>query len=89
MEMMTWVVLWVLVTSAAVVAGYARMTIGMHDVLGMKIAEPDTKSFYEKQQRITAKLKNLDRFGIAMTAGSAVLALVILALWAIESAGGG
>ena len=88
MDLTGWIVVWVLVTSVAVVLGYARMTIGMHDVLGMKIEEADAGKFYEKQQAITAKLKRLDRFGITATVLSAASALVILVLWAMQSAGG-
>ena len=88
MELTTWVVAWVLVTSAAVALGYARMTIGMHDVLGMRIDEADTAAFYEKQQAIAAKMKRLDRYGITLTVLSGMMALVIVAMWAIESAGG-
>lgn len=89
MELTTWIVLWVLVTSAAVAFGYARMTIGMHDVLGMKISELDADAFYEQQQAVTRKLQRLDRYGITLTVLSAVLALVVLALWAVQSAGPG
>lgn len=89
MELTTWIVAWVLVTSGAVVFAYARMTIGMHDVLGMRIDEGDAEQFYEKQQAVTRKLRRLDRYGIALTALSALLALIVLALWAMESAGPG
>jgi len=88
MELTIWVIAWVLVTTGAVVLGYARMTIGMHDVLGMRINEADTDAFYQQQQAITAKLRRLDRFGITLTVLSALMAIVVVALWAIESAGG-
>jgi hypothetical protein len=88
MELTTWVVGWVAVTACAVALGYLRMTISMHDVLGMRIDEPDTASFYEQQQATARKLKKIDLFGISATVLSAALALVIVVVWAIEHAGG-
>ena len=88
MELTSWIVAWTVVTSAAVVLAYTRMTIGMHDVLGMRIGELDAAEFYKKQAAVTSKLRRLDRYGMTLTALSAVLALVIVVLWAMGSAGG-
>ncbi len=87
MDLTGWVVAWVVVTSAAAALAYARMAIGMHDVLGMRIGEPDAEKFYSNQQKVAAKLRRLDVFGITLTVLSSLMAVVILFLWAIEQAG--
>jgi hypothetical protein len=89
MDLTTWIVLWVAATAVAVVLGYYRMTLGLHDVLGMRIGEPDEAAFYQKQQTLQRKMAQLDRFGIGFTVASAILALIVVLAWAMESGGRG
>jgi hypothetical protein len=89
MDLTSWIILWIAATAIAVVLGYYRMTLGLHDVMGMRIGEPDQAEFYQRQQSLQRKVTRLDRYGIGFTAVSAVLALVVVLIWAIEKGGRG
>ena len=89
MTLMTWIVAWAVVTTAVVVLAYLRLTFGLHEVLGVKFGSPEQAQFYLEQGKNARKLERLDLVGITLTAVSALLALVVLFLWAIGSAGGG
>ena len=84
MDLTTWIVLWVAATAIAVVLGYCRMTLGLHDELGMRLGT-DQAEFYQKQQRLQRKMTQLDRYGITFTVASAILAVVVVLAWALES----
>jgi hypothetical protein len=84
---MAWIVAWTVVTTAAVVLGYFRMTFGLHEILGVRLGSPHQKEFYLEQQTVERKLNKIDMVGIGLTLVSAVMMLVIVALWAIQSAG--
>ncbi len=71
--------------TAVVVLGYLRLTFGSHEVL--RWIAPASTVF--EQQKNGRRLERLDIVGITLTAVSAVLALVVLFLWKIESGGGG
>ena len=85
MDLTSWIILWIVATAIAIVLGYYRMTLGLHEVMGMRIGEPDQAEFYQRQQSLQHKVMQLDRFGIAFTVISAVLALVVVLVWAMES----
>ena len=87
MDLMTWVVAWAVVTTAVVFLGYLRLTFGLHDMLGVKFGPGEQAEFYGKQQQAGRTMNRLDVLGIVLTAVSALMVLVIIALWAIESAG--
>jgi hypothetical protein len=87
MELTSWIVLWVAATAIAVVLGYYRMTLGLHDEIGMRIGSADHAEFYHRQQSLQRKITKLDRYGIGFTVVSAVLALVVVLVWAFESGG--
>jgi hypothetical protein len=55
----------------------------------VKFGSPEQVQFYLEQQKSERRLERLDVVGITLTAFSAVLALVVLFLWEIESGGGG
>lgn len=89
MELTTWIVLWVATTAVAVVLGYYRMTLGLHDQLGMRIGSADHEAFYAKQLTLQRKINQLDRYGIGFTVASAVLAVIVVLAWAVERGGKG
>lgn len=89
MELTTWILLWAAATVAAVVLGYYRMTLGLHDEIGMRIGSSVDAEFYERQKTQQRKILQLDRYGIGFTIASAVLAVVVVLLWAVESGGRG
>ena len=88
MDLTTWIVLWVAATAIAVVLGYYRMTLGLHDEMGMRLGMDQTQ-FYQKQQSLQRRMTQLDRYGITFTVASAILALVVVLARALESAGKG
>jgi hypothetical protein len=85
MDLTTWIVLWVAATAVAVVLGYYRMTLGLHDEMGMRLGTADQVGFYQRQQDLQRRITRVDRYGIAFTVVSAVLALVVVLAWALES----
>jgi hypothetical protein len=87
MELTTWMVLWVVATAVAVVLGYYRITLGLHEEMGMRIGTANQTEFYQRQQTMHRRMMSVDRVGITFTAISAVLALVVVLVWALESAG--
>jgi hypothetical protein len=89
MDLTTWIVLWVAATAVAVALGYYRMTLGLHDPLGMKIGSADQVEFYQKQQSLHRRMTRVDRYGITFTVVSAILAVVVVLAWALESGGKG
>lgn len=89
MDLTTWIVLWVAVTAVAVVLGYYRMTLGLHDEMGMRLGTADQTAFYQKQQSLQRRMMQVDRYGITFTVVSAILAVVVVLAWAIESGGKG
>lgn len=89
MELTSWIVLWVAATAVAVVLGYYRMTLGLHDEIGMRIGSAADTEFYQRQRSLQRKILQLDRYGIGFTIASAVLAVVVVLVWAVESGGRG
>ena len=87
MDLMSWIIAWAIVTTAVVVLGYLRLTFGLHEVSGVRFGSGHQEEFYQQQQKMDRKLHRLDFFGIALTVISALMVLVIIVLWAIESAG--
>jgi hypothetical protein len=81
MDLTGWIVFWVAVTAIAVVLGYYRMTLGLHDDMGMRLGS-DQAHFCQKQQRLQRKITQLDRYGISFTIASAILAVVVVFAWA-------
>jgi hypothetical protein len=87
MELTSWIVLWVAATAIAVVLGYYRMTLGLHDEIGMRIGSSEQTEFYRRQKSVQHKIMRLDRYGIGFTVASAILAVVVVLVWAFESGG--
>lgn len=88
MELTTWIIGWVAVTTVVVVLGYVRMTIGLHDMLDLHLGAGGQSGLSPEETQRGARLKVIDRIGIPLTVISALMMLVIVFLWAIESAGG-
>jgi hypothetical protein len=88
MNLMTWIVAWTVVTTVVIVVGYFRLTFGLHEVLGMRLGEPDEVKFYQEQTNVDRRFNRLDLIGMTLTVVSALMMLVIVILWAIESGGG-
>ncbi len=87
MDLMNWIIVWAAVTTAVVVLAYLRLTFGLREISGVRFGSAEQTEFYEQQQKMERKLNRLDFFGIALTVVSALMGLVIIVLWAIESAG--
>lgn len=90
MELSGFVVAWLIVTTIVVVIGYYRLTLGLHELLGVRfgsVDEADDKTFYIQQGRIERKMEAIDKIGVALTATSAILAVVIVLMWAAASGG--
>jgi len=88
MDLTTWIIGWVAVTTVVVVLGYIRMTLGLHDVLDVHFGAGGQSGLTRDDVLRGRKFKIIDRIGIPLTAISVLMMLVIVFLWAIESAGG-
>ena len=86
MELTTWMIGWALVTTIVVVLAYYRLTLGLHEILGVHFGKGEAE-FYREQLGKERRFNKVDLAGIALTALSALMMLVIIVLWAIESAG--
>jgi hypothetical protein len=89
MDLTSWMVLWVAATAIAVALGYYRITLGLHDEMGMRLGPANQTEFYQRQQKLHHRMTQLDRYGIAFTVASAILAVVVVLAWALESGGKG
>ena len=88
MELSTLITIWVLVTTAVVVLAYWRMTLGLHDLMAMHLSG-DRPAVDPKEMLVSKRIQMLDRIGIPMTVVSAILAVAIVLVWAMENAGPG
>lgn len=77
---------WVMVTTLVVVLAYYRMTLGLHDVIDLHFAMKDGVD--PEEARRGSRMGKLDKFGIPLTALSAIMAIGVVLVWAMESAGG-
>jgi hypothetical protein len=90
MELSGYIVGWVLVTTIVVALGFYRLTLGLHEVLGVRFNSPDESDdteFYKQQGKIERKMEAIDKIGVALTAVSAILAVIITLMWAAASGG--
>ena len=88
MNLMTWIVGWTVVTTIVVIVGYFRLTFGLHEVLGTRLGSTHQAEFYEQQRKVERRFNRLDIVGMTLTVVSALMMVVIVFLWAIESGGG-
>ena len=88
MELTTLIMIWAVVTTVVVILGYWRMTLGLHDLLAVHFTG-DQPAVDPNDVRVSDRVRRIDRVGIPLTAVSALLALAILAVWAMEQAGPG
>jgi hypothetical protein len=77
---------WVIVTTLTVILAYYRMTLGLHDMIDLHIAMKG--GLDPEEARRGARMGRLDKFGIPMTVLSALMAVGVVLVWAMESAGG-
>jgi hypothetical protein len=87
MNLMTWIVAWTVVTTVVIIVGYFRLTFGLHEILGTRLGSPDQAEFYQEQRKVERRFNRLDIVGMTLTVASALMMLVIVILWAIESGG--
>ena len=80
------VVGWVIVTTVAVLLAYYRMTLGLHDVIDLHVAMKD--GLDPEEVRRGSRIGRLDKLGIPLTVLSALMAIAVVLVWAMESAGG-
>ena len=83
----TLTVIWAVVTTMVVVLGYWRAKLGLHEIIDVHFGEAGAPDLDPKEMRRGRKIEKLDRIGIPMTALSVLLALAMLLVWAVESAG--
>jgi hypothetical protein len=57
--------------------------------MGMRLGAADQREFYQRQKSQQRKMTQVDRYGITFTVVSAILAVVVVLAWAIESGGKG
>jgi hypothetical protein len=88
MELTTLIMLWVLVTTAVIVLAYMRMMFGMHDLLQVHFSG-DRPPVDPREVKMSSRVRTLDKVGIPLTVVSALLALAIGLVWAIQEAGPG
>jgi len=87
MDLTTWMVAWAVVTTAVIVLAYYRLTLGLHEILGMRLGSGQQAEFYAEQRQVERKMEKLDILGVALTAMSAVMVVVIAILRALDAAG--
>lgn len=86
MELTTLIICWVVVTTAVVVLGYMRMTMGLHDVVEVHLSG-DGPPVDPDDVRRTSRMDKIDRVGIPLTVLSALMAIAIVLVWAAEQGG--
>ncbi len=86
MDLTTWMVAWAVVTTAVIVLAYYRLTLGLHEILGMRLGSGQQVEFYAEQRQVERRMEKLDILGVVLTATSAVMVVVIAILWALEAA---
>ena len=86
MELTTLIICWVLVTTTAVVLAYVRMYMGLHDIMEIHLSGEGPPVDPEDIRR-SSRMAKIDRIGIPITVLSALMALAILLMWAVEQAG--
>jgi hypothetical protein len=89
MDLTSWMILWVVATAIAVVLAYYRITLGLHDEIGMRLGTANQTEFYQRQWKLHHRMTQLDRYGIVFTVASAILAVVVVLAWALGSGGKG
>ena len=86
MELTTLIMIWAIVTTAVVVLAYMRMSFGLHDLLDVHLSG-NQPAIDAHDMKIGERVKAIDRFGIPLTVVSALLALAIFVVWAMQQAG--
>ena len=86
MDLTTLIIGWVLVTTVVVILAYARMTMGLHDILDIHLSG-EGPAVNPDDARRGLRMAKIDRIGIPLTVLSGLIALAILFVWAIEQAG--
>ncbi len=87
MSLMTWIVLWTVVTTVALVLAYVRLMYGLHEIRGLRLSSGHQEEFYKKQLQDERRLNKIDIFGIPLTAASVLMMFVIVISWLIEQGG--
>ena len=83
MELTTLIIGWVLVTTTVVVLAYMRMTMGLHDILAVPLTG-DRPPVDTVSGRRASRMEMIARIGIPLTIVSAVMAVAILLVWAMQ-----
>lgn len=85
-NLMPWMILWALVTTAVVVLALWRNMLGLHDLGGIHIGEGEEKDA-EVEEQLTRKIARIEKWGKSLTVASGVLILGIGLLWVLNSLG--
>lgn len=86
MDPTAWMIAWAIVTTAVVVLAYYRLTLGLHEIIGVRLGTGHQAEFYAKQHKVERRMEKLDVVGLALTVLSAVMVIVIAILWAVQAA---
>ena len=82
------IVAWVVVTTAAVVLAYYRMTLGLHDVIDIHLASKGGEGLDADDIRRGSRIAKLDKWGIPLTVLSVLTMIGVVLVWASENAAG-
>lgn len=82
------IVAWVVVTTAAVVLGYYRMTLGLHDIIDIHLSSNNGEGLAPEDIRRGGRMAKLDKWGIPLTVLSVLTMIAVVLVWASENAAG-
>ncbi len=88
MNLIPWMIAWAAVTTAVLVLGFYRLTLGLHEDPGVYIGANEERQAKTKAA-FEAKISRVELYGKTLTAISAVLILVTVILWVYGALAGG
>lgn len=80
------IVAWVVVTTAAVVLAYYRMTLGLHDIIDIHLSSKNGEGLDADDIRRGGRMAKLDKWGIPLTVLSVLTAIGVVLAWATGNA---
>jgi hypothetical protein len=80
MNLIPWMIAWATVTTAVLVLGFYRLTLGLHEDPGMYI-DANQAHQAEAKAAIDAKISRIELYGKTLTVVAALLMSITLILW--------
>jgi len=87
-ELMPWMIAWAVVTTAVLILGFYRLTLGLHEDPGVYIDAAEARQAKEKSD-LDHKIERVELYGKSLTAVSAVLIAITALLWVFGALGSG